>query len=125
MTNYPVGDFLIRIKNAALARKKLVVVDKSRLLVAVAEALQRMGYLDKVMAKDQKLEVGLTYKHKEPLLSNLKLVSRPGLRLYRRADFFEKYRGPESFLLSSPKGVISSKEAVKNRIGGEVIAEIL
>ena len=55
---------------------------------------------------------------------NIKLISKPGLRIYLGADEIAKKKSPSIYLVSTPKGVISSLQAVKERVGGEVIAEI-
>lgn len=124
LTNYPVGDFLIRIKNTALAGKRTIVVDKTNLTANVAKTLKRMGYLDEVKVIRGVLKVRLTYQSKKPLISDIKLVSKPGVRIYQSVSDLEKYRGLYEFIVSTPKGVLSSKEAVKKNVGGEVIAEL-
>src|SRR3990167_429922 len=110
MTNYPVGDFLIRIKNAAKAGHKDVVVDSTGLIKAVEKA--------------KKLTLRLTYKKKEPLLIDLKLVSKPGLRVYMSRDELQKRRRSSILILTTPLGVMSSAKALKKGVGGEVIAEV-
>lgn len=125
MTNYSIGDFLIRVKNASMAGNKEVVFKSNNKVVAVAEALKKIGFLDSVKKDKENLVVTLTFKDKKPLLSNVKLVSKPGLRVYLGADEIADKKGPSVYLISTPKGVISSRVAVKERIGGEVIAEIL
>lgn len=125
MINYSIGDFLIQIKNAAMARTKEIVVSENKIIRASAEALKKAGYLDGfTKEKDRKLKVALTFKDKKPLLMDIKLVSKPGLRIYMSIKELEKIKRPTTFLISTPKGIITSKEAVKNRIGGEIIAEI-
>lgn len=123
--NYPVGDFLIRIKNASMARKKLVEFPAIRFVVAIAKSLVREGYLDEMKEENGVLSVSLSFKKKEPLISDIKLVSKPGLRIYKKCEDLEAKRGPSIFIVSTPEGVVSSKEAIKKRLGGEVIAEVL
>lgn len=124
VVNYPVGDFLIRIKNAALADKRELDVSETKLIKAVADVLKKEGYLEKVTEKQGKLNIRLAYRRKKPVLFKLKLVSKPGLRVYMTVKELEKIKGPSIFILSTPKGVISSQEAKKERLGGEVIVEI-
>jgi small subunit ribosomal protein S8 len=124
MTNYPVGNFLITIKNAALAGKKEVTFPNIKLCRLVALALVKAGYLDEVKENKDMLEIKLTFRKKEPLMMGLKLISRPGLRIYENVSDTEKKKGPSIFILSTPKGVITSRQAIKDRVGGEVIAEI-
>jgi len=123
-TNYSVGDFLIRVKNAAMAKNKKVIVRPNKGIVAVSEALKKMGFLDEVKLEKESLTVGLTFKNKKPRMMDLKLVSKPGLRVYMGVDELEKKKSPSILLVSTPKGVVSSMHAIKNRMGGEVLAEI-
>ncbi len=124
-TNYPVGAFLISLKNASMAKNKLVTVKANNEIVAIAEALKKLGYVDEVKKDKEMLNVSLAFRFKKPVLMNLKLVSKPGLRIYMGVDEIEKKKGPSTYLISSPKGIISTRDAVKTRTGGEVIAEIL
>lgn len=124
MTNYQVGDFLIRVKNAANAGLKTVEMQKTSYIKAVAEALKVAGFLSEVQEKDGILISALTMKNKKPVLADLKVISKPGLRVYADTKILEKRRGPSILILSTPKGIVSSKEALKNRIGGEVIVEV-
>ena len=124
-TNYTVGDFLITVKNAALANKKTIEVRESRMTKAVAEALLKLGFLSSVEVKDGLLFVSLAYKKKAPILSDIKLISKPGLRVYWDLKKLKEYRSPAVLLLSTSKGILSSKEALKEGLGGEVIAEVL
>ena len=122
--NYPVGDFLLRIKNAALARRREVEVADIKLIAAVASVLKKEGFLEEVEKKDGKLIVKISYRKKEPVLLNLKLVSKPGLRIYMGVDELEAIRSPSFFVLSTPKGVLTSRDAIKKRVGGEAIVEV-
>ena len=124
MTNYPVGDFLTRIRNAALARRHEVVVDTTNLIRLTAKALERAGFVQDVKEVKGKLALAICYRRKKPIMLGIKLVSRPGLRIYASADDIEKKKGPATFLVSTPKGVLISKEVIKQRAGGEVLAEI-
>ncbi|OGM57956.1 30S ribosomal protein S8 [Candidatus Woesebacteria bacterium RIFCSPHIGHO2_12_FULL_46_16] len=125
MTNYPIGDFLIRIGNAAMAGKKEVSVASTKLIKETALALKKAGYLAEVEEKKGVLNVTLAIKSKKPVLLNIKLISRPGLRIYMGANDVGKKRGPSRYLLTTPKGIMLSGEAIKANLGGEVIAEIL
>lgn len=125
MQTYPVGDFLIRIKNASLANRKEVEVFSSKFVKEVAKTLKEEGFLDTIEEKKGKIKVTLAFSHKKPVVMDIKLVSRPGLRIYRNVDDMAKIKRPTIFLISTPKGVISSRKAIKQRLGGEVLAEIL
>ncbi len=124
-TNYPVGDFLIRFKNAARANLREVSMPETKLVKEVAGVLKSEGYAEKVETKDGQVKVTLKFHKKEPLLINLKLISKPGLRIYMKLDDLKKRKpGVSILILSTPLGLLSSKKAIKRGVGGEVIAEV-
>jgi small subunit ribosomal protein S8 len=125
ITNYTAGDFLIKVKNAALVGKKEIEVVNTKMTKGLASALKRLRYFDKVEETAGVLKIELAYRNKRPYLTNIKLVSKPGLRIYRKVEEIEKHKGPSVFLISTPKGILSSREALKEAVGGEVIAEII
>lgn len=124
ITNYSIGDFLIRIKNVAMAKNKALSIKPNKEIVAIAGALKKMGFLDEVKNEKGILTVKLTFKNKQPRIMDLKLVSKPGLRIYMGVDELESIKSPSVLLVSTPKGMLSSLQAIKERVGGEVIAEI-
>jgi small subunit ribosomal protein S8 len=124
-TNYSVGDFLIRLQNASMAKRKEVVLESNKLIKATADALKRAKMLDEVTVDGKNIKVTLAYKKKEPILERVMLVSKPGLRIYQGAAEIAEVKRPTFFLVSTPKGILTSKEAIKENVGGEVIAEIL
>lgn len=124
VTNYSVGDFLIRVKNAAIAKNKELVVRSNKEIVGIAKALKKMGYLAEISESKEGLGVSLSFKDKKPIVMDIKLVSKPGRRIYMKVTEIEKRRGPSQFIISTPKGILSSKEAIKARTGGEVLAEV-
>lgn len=126
MTNYPIGDYLIQIKNAALANRREVAVPASKFIENVAKCLKRMGILEAVEVKDKKVISTLAVHRKAPVLMDLKLVSVPGLRKYMSIEGMRsrKRKNASSLVLSTPQGILSSSEAIKKNVGGEVIAEI-
>lgn len=125
ITNYPVGDFITRVKNAALSNTKVIRVGKTNYIKSVAEALQREGFLSEVKEEDGEVIVRLNYARKEPVLMDLQLISKPGLRIYETVEELESKRGPEVYIISTSQGVLSSKEAIKKNLGGEVILKAL
>lgn len=125
MTNYPVGDFLIRLKNANLARHRELEIPSSKKVKAVVKVLEKEGYITDLKEEKEKITMRLVYRKKEPILTEIKLVSKPGRRVYKGAGELEAVKGPSFFIVSTPKGVMSSKEAIKKRLGGEIVAEVL
>lgn len=124
MTNYSIGDFMIRLKNAGLAGKKEFEVNKTRLTKEASVALKKMGFVEDFKEKGDMLTVSLVFKNKKPLILGLRLISKPGLRIYKGTDELAKIRKPSVLLVSTPKGLLSSYEAIKQRVGGEVVAEV-
>lgn len=122
--NYPAGDFLIQIKNALMAGKRTISVKNTKFIENIAQAMKKEGFLEDVSISDKMLSVKMKTAKKRPLIIDIKLVSKPGMRVYIKAEELEKQNKPFIYLLSTPKGVIFSKEAVQKRVGGEIIAKI-
>ena len=123
-TNYPIGDFLIRIKNAVQAKNREVSDASSSKKLAIAKALEKAGFIEDVKTKDGILSLSLVFSHKSPILMDIKLVSKPGKRVYYKLSDIQSKRGPSIFLVSTPKGILTTKGAKKEGAGGEIIAEI-
>jgi len=120
---------LTRIRNAALAHKKTVTLPSSKLKAAVARLLVREGFLtraDQVASTSGSvLELELTYEGKEPLLTGIKRVSKPGLRWYVNKKKIPMVMGGAGIsILSTPNGVMSGKDARKLGVGGELLCEV-
>lgn len=124
MVNYPVGDFLIRVKNAALAGRFEIVTPMTKMIVATAEVLKSEGFVSSIEQKEGELVITLRKHAKEPVLLGLTLISRPGLRQYMNFNEIMSKKGPEVYIISTPVGVISSRAAKKKVVGGEVIAKV-
>lgn len=129
MISDPIGDMLTRIRNAALAHKKTVELPSSKLKVAVAKLLVREGYL--VTAEESRTKQGavlrleLTYEGKEPLLTGVKRVSKPGLRWYINKKKIPMVMGGTGVaIISTPNGIMSGKDARKQGVGGELLCEV-
>ncbi len=121
---YAVGDFLIRVKNSAMAGRKEICAPYTKLVFATANVLKDLGYLIEVKKNAETVTVKLAYQKKEPILMNIELVSRPGLRRYMNVKELMAYRGPAEFIVSTNEGVMSSGGAIKKRASGEVIAKV-
>lgn len=122
--NYPVGDFLIRLKNAVIARNKVVKSPATKVVKSVAEILKSEGFLETLTVDGGVMTATLSIKRKEPVLMDVKLVSKPGLRIYMKLDELRKQVGPFVLILSTPLGILTGKNAIKKKTGGEVIAKI-
>jgi small subunit ribosomal protein S8 len=130
MMTDPIADMLTRIRNAAQAKKRSVDIPSSKFKVAIAEALERERFIrgHKVLedGKQGILRVHLMYtKDGRSVIRGIRRISRPGLRHYVGADEIPRVRSNYgTALLSTPRGVLSSKESRKEHVGGEVLCHI-
>lgn len=129
MVSDRVGDFIIRLKNAGAIGAEAVALPHSAHLEAIAKKLKELGFVSgvSVSKKDHAtLEVALAYDeqgaHK---IRGVKRVSKPGRRLYAPArEVHTVKNGQGARIMSTPKGILSDKEARMNRAGGEMLFEI-
>ncbi len=129
----PISDMLIRIKNAQLVHAERVLVPASKIKQSIATILQKAGYVANVEHRTRKmkkseqdyLDLGLQYTDGVGAISGLKIVSKPSRHLYIKAKDIKLVRsGHGMAVLSTPQGVMTSQEARKQGIGGEVLFEI-
>lgn len=129
MVNDPIGDFLTQIKNALQRKKENVTVKSSKMMVAIATILKNEGFIAdfEVIENDvqNELTVSLKYVNGDSAITELKRISKPGIRKYRGYKEIKPVRnGLGISIYSTPQGVITGAEAVKAKIGGEYICEI-
>jgi len=122
----PIADFLTRIRNAQQAGKATVAVPASTVKSAIAQVLKDEGYIGdfSVASEDGKAKLTVTLKYHEgrPVIERLERVSRPGLRQYRgKAALPSVLGGLGIAIVSTPKGVMTDREARRVGQGGEVI----
>ena len=122
----PIADMLTRIRNANQMRNKEVSMPTSKMKVEIAKILDSEGFIEKYAVKDNTLTLNLKYgQNKERVITGLKRISKPGLRVYAGADEIPSVlNGLGIAIISTPKGVMTDKLARKNNVGGEVIAYI-
>ncbi|WP_159718091.1 MULTISPECIES: 30S ribosomal protein S8 [Geminicoccus] len=123
----PLGDLLTRIRNGQRAAKGAVLAPKSSMHVRVLEVLKREGYIrgfgevEQAPGK-QSLSVELKYHNGEPVIRELKRVSKPGRRVYAGVrDLPTIYNGLGIAIVSTPRGVMSDAEARAAHVGGEIL----
>lgn len=120
-----ISDTLIRIKNGYLVGKQTVNVRYSKLIMALCKLLVEEGYLSECKQKQNEIELGLKYSNRQPSLTDVKRISKPGLRVYKGADSLPVVlNGLGIAIVSTPKGVMTGKAARKLKLGGEVLAEV-
>ena len=127
--NDPIADMLTRIRNANTAKHDTVDVPASKMKVAIADILVKEGYITKYDIEEignfKTIHITLKYgKDKnEKVISGLKRISKPGLRVYASKEELPKVLGGlGTAIISTNKGVITDKEARKLNVGGEVLA---
>src|SRR5262245_44823551 len=130
MMTDPVADMLARIRNGALARHDRVEMPHSNLKQRVAEVMKTEGYVDDVRVSDgdgkRMLTLVLRYgRDRTSAIDGIRRVSAPGRRVYVRHDLIPRVRsGMGVSILSTSRGVMTDKDARKNKVGGEPLCEV-
>lgn len=123
----PIADLLTRLRNGCMAKQVMVCMPSSKIKQSILEVLHREGYIDGYTVQPlennkSEISVNLKYYKGNPVISSIKRVSRPGLRVYKT-----KYNLPNILgglgisIISTTKGIVSDKEAKKLGHGGEVL----
>lgn len=128
MMTDPIADMLTRIRNASLVHKKEVSIPFSKIKMAIANILVREGYVAKAeetKGKPAFIVLTLKYQDKTPAIQHLGRVSTPGHRRYvKMGDIASVLNGFGLSILSTPRGVLTDKEAKAANVGGELLCEI-
>ncbi|MCI8624972.1 MAG: 30S ribosomal protein S8 [Lachnospiraceae bacterium] len=129
MFSDPIADMLTRIRNANTAKHDTVDVPASKMKISIAEILLKEGYIKKYEIEEvngfKSIHITLKYGRdkNEKVISGLKRISKPGLRVYANCEELPKVLGGLGVaIISTNKGVITDKEARKLNVGGEVLA---
>ena len=123
----PIADMLTRIRNANTVGHETVEIPASKMKKAIAEILKEEGYITDfdVIEDDKQGMIKVTMKYganKERVISGIKKISKPGLKVYAKANDVPKVLGGLGIaIISTSKGIVSDKEARKLGVGGEVI----
>ncbi len=126
----PVADMLTRIRNASMARRDFVPIPASKMKVTIAMILKKEGFITdyEILRSDAHRTIKLHLKYgdrKQPVLSGLKRVSKPGLRVYvHRQEIPRVYGGVGIAVLSTPKGVMTGQQAWQQHLGGELLCYV-
>jgi small subunit ribosomal protein S8 len=126
----PVADFLTRVRNAIRAKQQKVDVPASKLKAEIARILKEEGYIANFKATEENgqklLRVYLKYgNNNEAAISNLERISKPGCRVYvGRTDIPRVLGGLGINILTTPRGVMTGREARKQGVGGEVLCQV-
>ena len=122
----PIADMLTRIRNANRNHGKEVSMPTSKLKVDIATILKNEGFINEFKVDSNILTLTLKYGHnKERVITGLKRISKPGLRVYAKTDEIPKVlNGLGIAIISTPQGVMTDKNARQANVGGEVLAYI-
>jgi small subunit ribosomal protein S8 len=125
----PIADMLTRIRNAASARHTRVLIPASKMKVSLAKVLKDEGYIKDIeILKDNvqgTIRLTLRYADKKPVVTQLKRVSKPGLRVYTKKVGIPRVRGGLGIsIISTPQGLMTGSSAYKQGLGGEVVCYV-
>lgn len=130
VTTDPIADLLTRIRNALTARHDSVTIPASKMKKSIADILVEEGYVKsaELIEKDGHSEILIALKYGpkyERVITNLKRISKPGLRVYCGCEDLPKVLGGLGIaIISTSKGVMTDKKARNNKVGGEVLAYV-
>tara|TARA_B100001109_G_scaffold227777_1_gene202630 strand:- start:81 stop:479 length:399 start_codon:yes stop_codon:yes gene_type:complete len=126
----PIGDMFSRIRNGQLRSLNSVVIPSSNFRKNILKILKDEGYIqdfyiEKLENNRINLKINLKYYEGDPVIKEIKRISKPGRRVYSRANSIPRVmNGLGLAILSTPKGVMSDTDARKNNLGGEVICRV-
>ena len=128
-TTDPVADLITRIRNAIAVGKTEIRVPTSKLKFAVADKLQKINYLEKVEIEEAQprgiLHVVINKEGENARINEITKVSTPGRRIYTGVNEIPKVKsGRGTVLISTSKGIMTGQEAVKNKLGGEILVKV-
>nr|AIT94619.1 ribosomal protein S8 [Chlorosarcina brevispinosa] len=128
MVNDTISDMLTRIRNANLAKKKIVCMPFTRISQQISHILQKEGFIESFqIASSSELHLLLKYKGRDnkPCITNLRRISKPGLRIYANHKEIPKILGGMGIvILSTSRGIMTDREARFRGIGGEVLCSL-
>ena len=121
----PLANMIVAIKNGYMARKPYVLVPYSKFKWQIVKVLENEKLVGQVAKKDNKIDIALIYEAKSPKINQIKQISKQGLRIYSKVKHLKSVKGGRgTVIISTPKGVMTDKDARKKNLGGEVICEI-
>jgi len=125
----PIADMIIRIKNAAQARKDVAVMPYSKFKASLAKVLEKEGFVgvvQEVPGRFKMLQLALKYDTQgQSIISGIKRVSKPGQRIYLAVEKLPRTNsGLGVTVVSTSKGLLTDREARKSKVGGEVVCQI-
>jgi small subunit ribosomal protein S8 len=130
-TNDTIADMLTRIRNATMARHQVTAIPATKMTQSIARVLKQEGYIGDFEEVgegiDRRLMLSLKYqgKNRQPIITTLKRVSRPGLRVYSNHQDLPRVLGGIGIaIISTSRGIMTDREARRQRVGGEILCYI-
>jgi small subunit ribosomal protein S8 len=128
--NHNISDFIIRIKNAALARRREIILPYSKVNKEIGRVLAKEGYLENIKEAEldgkKIIKATVKYEKRLPVITGAIIVSKPSLRVYgsTKKIIDVERRGKKTAIVSTNQGVMTGKEAIRKKIGGEILFAI-
>ncbi len=129
--NYLFSDSLIRIKNAQLVKKSFAILYYSKIIVSFLNLMKDEGYIEDFEEFEERkgvkrIKVSLKYYNDHPVIEKIEVVSKPSQRVYKSYKDLQKvYGGLGMMIVSTSKGLLSDFDAVKMKLGGEILCNVL
>lgn len=125
----PISDMLTSLRNAQASRLETITVKASKIKEAILAILKEEGYIEDYSLSEDivkpELTVTLRYNNRQPAISHLKRISKPGLRVYRkRSEIRRPLQGLGLAIISTPAGILSDRSAKQKGLGGEILCEV-
>ena len=128
--NYLVADFIIKIKNSSLSKRKEVILPFSNMNKEIGKVLVKEGFLESIKEETKngrkQLAAIIRYENRIPVLTDVVIISKPSLRVYSPAKKMQQIekRGKRKIIISTSKGVMTSFDARKKGLGGEILFSV-
>lgn len=128
--NYLVSDFIIRIKNSALSKRKEVILPFSNINREIGKVLVKEGFLEGIKESEKEgkkeLKAIIKYENRIPVLTDVIIISKPSLRVYSSSKNISgiQRRGRRKVIVSTSQGVMTASDAIKKGLGGEILFSI-
>lgn len=121
----PIANMLVAIKNAYMAKKPNLDVPYSRIKFEIIKVLSDEKFIGKIQKQNSQISIELLYEENKPKITQIKRVSKLGLRQYSKAKNIKTIRGGRGItILTTSKGIMTGKNAKNKNLGGEVICQI-
>lgn len=121
----PIADMITSIRNGQKSNKKIVIVPKSKFKLTILDYLKKHNYIEDFEVEERKIQIKLGYQQNQPVIKEIERISHVGGRIYVKSNNIKaRMRKVGAYLLTTPGGIMESREARKKGIGGEIILRV-